>query len=314
MQPIALIALASSLAAVGGCLLLVADQRARAQRLRVAQTASHYRPSRTQQASLLRTAGMQEVLAPSRLLLFLNIHSDRPDLYPMAWWGLMLLASLAAGLVGLLGNFLIGAASWLGVPLVWIVLNRMLFGRFLAKRTNALYMQMPDAMGMIVRSVRVGINVQDALRIVADDSQWPTSLEFRQLDDELRLGATMGDALTRLATRSGLVEYRFFAVALTLQNQAGGSLSETLDGLADLVRKRVALRARGLALAAEARLSMYVLAALPFFCSGALLLIQPDYLLVLVTTPMGKSMLFAGIVLLILGMTAMQAIIKKNLS
>jgi tight adherence protein B len=167
---------------------------------------------------------------------------------------------------------------------------------------------------MIVRSVRVGVTVQDSLRVVGEEAQKPTSTEFKRLLDEIRLGSPLGEALIRLAERSTLVEYRFFAVALSLQSQSGGSLSETLENLADIVRKRVALRARAVALASEARLTMYVLAGLPFFTTGALMVIDPDYLTVLFTTSSGKKLLFAGIVLLVMGLYSMRLIIRKSTS
>ena len=175
-------------------------------------------------------------------------------------------------------------------------------------------MQLPDALGMIVRSVRVGLTVQDALRIVGEEYTWPTSFEFRRLHDEIRVGSPLVDSLLRLAQRSDVLEYRFFAVALALQNQSGGGLSETLENLADVVRKRVALKARAIALASEARMTMFVLAALPFFTSGALLVVSPGYLSVLLTTPMGKHILVAGLTLLTFGIYSMRVIIKKSVS
>jgi tight adherence protein B len=111
-----------------------------------------------------------------------------------------------------------------------------------------------------------------------------------------------------------LVEYRFFAVALALQSQSGGSLSETLENLADICRKRVALRARAIALASEARLTMYVLAGLPFFAIGALLVLDPDYLMILVTTSSGKKLVLGGISLLTMGLFSMRLIIRTSTS
>jgi tight adherence protein B len=209
---------------------------------------------------------------------------------------------------------LLGSALWLLTPVAWFILTRFVFRHFEARRNKTLYNQLPDALAMIVRSVRVGSTVQDSLRVVSEEFAFPTSIEFRRVVDEIRVGATLSDALNRLAERSGLVEYRFFAVALALQAQSGGSLSETLENLADIVRKRVALRARAIALAAEARMTMYVLAGLPFFTTAALMVLEPDYLLVLFTTSGGKKLLAIGIGLLISGLSSMQIIIKKSVS
>ena len=213
-----------------------------------------------------------------------------------------------------LAEFLVGSLVWVALPVLWLMGTRAVFTHFHDRRSNVLYAQLPDALAMIVRSVRTGMTVQDAMRVVAEEGQWPTSAEFQRLHDELRVGTSLEDALVRMAQRSRLIEYRFFAVALSLQSQSGGSLAETLENLADVVRKRVALKQRAIALASEARMTMYVLAVLPFVTSGVLLLASPDYLTVLVTTPVGKKILCAGIVLLAMGIGSMKIIIKSSVS
>lgn len=311
LNPVALIGLASALSAVAGGVLLAADQRARQLDRRIAGIVSTYAPANTLRPTL-RRAGKEP--ASSRLLSYLSIRTDRPDLYPLPWWAIMVCTTLFSVVVQAGVQFFLGKVAWLTMPVIWILLNRTVFRYFKNRRTSTLYMQLPDALGMIVRSVRVGLTVQDSLRIVGEEYRWPTSLEFRRLHDEIRVGALLIDALLRLAERSDVIEYRFFAIALALQSQSGGGLSETLENLADVVRKRVALKARAIALAAEARMTMYVLAALPFFTSGALLVLSPDYLSVLVTTDMGKKILFAGIGLLTMGIYSMRIIIKTSVS
>jgi len=316
LNPAILIVLMGALAGGTG-LILAADRRQRITARRVATIVDSYRPNRAAASVLRRTAGRRDLVQAiglSKVLPYLRIRPDRPDLYPMAWGWLLAIATAAALLVEALGNFLLGAAIWVTVPVLWTFFARAIFKHYEMRRNRLLYNQLPDALSMIVRSVRVGVTVQDSLVVVGEEAPWPTSIEFRRLNDEIRMGSSLGDALIRLAGRSGLIEYRFFAVALTLQSQSGGNLSETLENLGDIVRKRVAIRARAIALAAEARLTMYVLAGLPFFTTGALLVIEPDYLAVLVTTVIGKKILFGGIALLALGLTSMRIIIRKSIS
>ena len=109
-----------------------------------------------------------------------------------------------------------------------------------------------------------------------------------------------------------MAEYRFFAISL--QAQTGGGLSETLDTLADVIRQRIALRKRGYALAAEARTSAMVLAALPIFSAGALAVLNFSYINVLFVDPTGRKILAAGIALLSCGIGSMRWLIKKSLS
>jgi tight adherence protein B len=232
----------------------------------------------------------------------------------MPWWVLLFIASLFAVVVAGVGVFFIGPVAWASLPLDAFLLVRVVFKFFHNRRTAQLYVQLPDALAMTVRSVRVGFTVTDAMRIVSEEGQWPTSAEFRRVIDEIRFGGSLQDALVKLAQRSALLEYRFLAVALALQNQSGGSLSETLENLADVVRKRVALKERGIALASEARTTMYVLGVLPFVVSAAMAVMTPTYLLPLVTTSMGKKLLFSGIALLCMGFGSMKVIIKKSVS
>jgi tight adherence protein B len=221
----------------------------------------------------------------------------------------MFAVALGAGLA-----FFVGPQIWILLPIMIFLIVRSVFKFFSNRRTAQLYGQLPDALAMTVRSVRVGFTVPDALRIVSEEGQWPTSAEFRRVIDEIRVGGSLLDSLVKLAKRSALLEYRFLAVALSLQGQSGGSLSETLENLADVVRKRVALKQRAVALASEARMTMYVLGALPFIVGGGLMVLTPAYLTPLITTPTGKKVLFVGIILFCLGFGSMKTIIKKSVS
>ena len=142
---------------------------------------------------------------------------------------------------------------------------------------------------MLVRAVRVGIPITGGMRSVATDSPDPTGREFRQVADQLTVGVTLDQALRALAARNKLSEYGFFATALALQAETGGAISDTLERLADVIRKRVALREHARALASEARTSIYILAALPVFAGGALAVLNPEYLYTLFVEPQGRT-------------------------
>lgn len=296
--------------------LYAADRQARMGVQRISDVAANYGRAARTVTDVRRpwTAPANNIGPLGRLLAWANIEIDRPDLYPIPWWIIFLITCVAAAEVAAAAGFFVGAASWISLPLDAFVLLRTVFRFFQNRRTEQLYRQLPDALAMMVRSVRVGFTVSDALRIVSDEGQWPTSAEFRRVVDDIRLGGPLQEALVKLARRSQLLEYRFLAVALALQSQSGGSLSETLENLADVVRKRVAMKERGIALASEARLTMWFLGCLPFVITAALMVIAPAYLLPLVTTSMGKKLLFAGIALLCLGFGSMRVIIKKSVS
>ncbi|HEY4040858.1 MAG TPA: type II secretion system F family protein, partial [Rhodopila sp.] len=236
------------------------------------------------------------------------------DHYPVRWW-IALTATLIIAIVGAkLGSELGGNLVWLGLPVGWIVLSRTFFSWCESRRRDKLFTQFPDALAMIVRAVRVGIPVSDSIRAVGQELEAPTGPEFTRLSRELSIGMVLPEALKAMAERNGLQEYRFFATALSLQNQTGGGLSETLENLADVIRKRVATRQKGHALAAEAKMSSLVLAGLPPFAGVGLWIMNSKYIVLLFVDPMGQKILGAAVLLLTAGIVAMNVLIRKSLS
>ena len=250
----------------------------------------------------------------SKLLNLSGYNPERKAQYPLPWWAVVIIALIFSRIAAYLMGLLIGHFSWFSMPLLPWLLSRGYWRFYDNKRRKRLYEQFPDALGSIVRAVRVGIPVSEALRGVSRDAPDPTGEEFRRLSDQVWIGASLETALSDIAARSGVAEYRFFATAISLQAQTGGGLSETLDTLAEVIRQRIALRKRGYALAAEARTSAMLLAALPFVTGGAMALLNPSYIGVLFTDPTGNKILAGAIVMLMLGASSMRWLIKKSLS
>ena len=124
----------------------------------------------------------------------------------------------------------------------------------------------------------------------------------------------ISQSLTRLAARTSLAEYHFFATALTLQSQTGGRLSETLDGLADMIRKRIAAKDRALALASEARTSALILAALPVLAGTGMVIFNWSYMSVMFLEPRGNVLLGAAVGSLCFGLVLMRAVIQWSVT
>ncbi|MGC9269246.1 type II secretion system F family protein [Acidiphilium sp.] len=236
-----------------------------------------------------------------------------PD-YPIPWWAILLAAVIVARVVILLIAMVFGAFSMLLWPVMAILIARSVFANVHARRSSALLNQFPDTLATIVRCVRVGIPVQEALRIIARDMPKPTGAEFARIADQVAIGTPLDQALRSLAERSRLPEYGFFATALSLQARAGGGLAQTLETLSDVIRKRVAMKARGYALASEARTSALILGVLPIVAGLGIELIQPRYLGVLFVTKKGHVILGMAIGTLVMGSLAMRSIIRRSLS
>ena len=249
--------------------------------------------------------------AAARLFGYDLTHAEH---YPMRWWIVLGIALLAArGVAAMLAIFA-GAKSLLIIPIAWVMLSRFVFDWSEQRRRNLLYAQFPDALAMIVRAVRVGIPLGEGIRSVAREAASPTMEEFALLYDRIAIGVTLEDALREMAERNQVPEYRFFATALALQSQTGGGLAEALEGLADVMRRRLALKARGNALAAEAKTSIVILASLPFVAGGALAALNPSYIGRLFIEPGCQKVLMAAIVLLGTGLVVMRGMIRKALS
>ena len=239
---------------------------------------------------------------------------ERLALYPTRWWIIAIVLLVVARLAEFVIADFLGHFALFSIPVIWIILCRQVFAYFDNRRKQRLLKEFPDALAMLVRSIRVGIPVLEAIRNISRSAQPATAAGFARLVEQISIGVSLEDALHELGRDTGLTEYRFFATTLTLQNQTGGTLSDTLESLADVIRKRVALKAKGLAMTSEARSSSAVLAVLPLATGLLLWVVNPQYIMVLFTEPQGKSMLGLAAIMLTAGILSIHAIIQKTLS
>jgi Flp pilus assembly protein TadB len=170
----------------------------------------------------------------------------------------------------------------------------------------------PDALDLIVRAVRAGLPVVEALLAVGRDVPEPVGGEFRHVSDQLQIGIPLEDALWQAADRLGIADFRIFVVSLSLQQETGGTLAEALNNLASVIRQRKGLRLKAKALSAEAKASALVISALPFFAGGALCIVNPDYVARFVSDPQGGYLLGAALAQITLGILVMRFLIKRS--
>lgn len=153
--------------------------------------------------------------------------------------------------------------------------------------------QFPDALDIIVRSVRSGFPLSVALQMLAETTENPVREEFRQVVDDVALGRTLTQALDRLAVRINEPDIRFFVVVLSVQHETGGNLAEIIGNLSNIIRKRKHLRNKIRAMTAEGRATGWVLGLLPIFVLAALYVVQRDYVQAFWQDPIGHMMLAA---------------------
>ncbi|MEI7669437.1 MAG: type II secretion system F family protein [Pseudomonadota bacterium] len=203
---------------------------------------------------LLNKAGVWEkrvVLLAVTLIIFLIIVTFLKKLFPF--------------------NFLIGAL------IAYILAFKYVTGQ-IEKHTRKFLDLFPDAIDMITRSVKSGYPLNTAMRMIADNMQSPVKEEFRKVIDEVSYGRTLPEALKRMANRIPAPDVNFFVVALSIQQETGGSLTEVLSNLSNLIRKRKQLRAKINAMTTEGKTTSYILGAIPIVEFSALYYISPNYL------------------------------------
>jgi tight adherence protein B len=189
------------------------------------------------------------------------------------------------------------------LPLLWLLLRRK-------KRLKAFAKQLPDALELIARALRAGHSLASGFNLVAEEMTEPIGVEFQRVYEEQNLGIPMDEALTNMTNRVPNMDLRFFCTALILQRQTGGDLAEILDKIGNLVRERFRIWGQVQALTGEGRLSGIVLLALPPVLFGVVYYLNPDYVMVLFTDPMGRKMLAGGVIMQFIGALVIRKIVN----
>ena len=213
-----------------------------------------------------------------------------------------------------------GAAAWLffGAP-AWTAPLFMLAGASLPalqvlrarrKRLRMIEEQLPGGLDLMSRALRAGHAFPSAVQMVGDEGPEPIAAEFRTTFDEVNYGVPMQDALAKLAARVPISDLRFFVIAVAIQRESGGNLTELLDKLASLVRARFKLLASIRVLTSEGRLSAWILSALPFVLIGLINLVNPRFMALLWTDPAGLSAIWGGGAFIAVGLFWMWRITK----
>ncbi|NOZ33543.1 MAG: type II secretion system F family protein [Alphaproteobacteria bacterium] len=219
----------------------------------------------------------------------------------------------------LIGLFIGGVAMFLEVPalfaFVFGVAGAYVLPTFWLKRATKKFQakfldEFPNAIETIVRGVKSGLPLNDSIRVVAKETKEPVRSEFARVLEQQSVGKNMHEAVDILFDRVPRSEVNFFVVVISVQQQAGGNLSEALTNLAHVLRNRKKMQGKVKAMSSEAKASAMIIGALPFLVAGLVSLVTPDYLLVLFTTTIGLFWLGVAVVMLSLGTFIMNRMIQ----
>lgn len=222
--------------------------------------------------------------------IFLVIALTLGFMFLILVWNRNLISMTVAGLLGFFS------------PLVYLRLKQQ---QKLSKFNN----QISDALVMVSNSLKAGYGFLQAIDMVAKEMASPIKTEFARSIQEINLGVTTEEALIHLTERVPSADLDLVVTAMLIQRQIGGNLSEILDNISQTIRERITIKGEVKALTAQGRLSGLIIGILPAGIGGFLLMINPDYLMKLITDPRGKLMMIYAAVAEIIAVLIIRKII-----
>lgn len=213
------------------------------------------------------------------------------------------------------GIFLAFLVLLAGAPL-WAVPGALLAGIFgiprwivaylRKRRVKAFLDEFPNALDVIVRAVKSGLPLNDAVRMIAAEAREPVKSEFRRLVEAQQLGLSMAEAAMRMSETIPCPEANFFGIVIQIQSQSGGNLSEALGNLSRVLRDRKKMKAKVQALSMEAKASAAIIGALPIVVAVLVYITSPGYIMPLFTTGAGHLVLGVSAVWMSIGIFVMR--------
>ena len=226
--------------------------------------------------------------------------------YMMVTLGLMVFTTIAVMIffkLTLVPSLAFGAALGAFIP-------HYLVGRMGRRRVARFISLFPEAIDLMVRALRAGLPVTEAIINAGQEIGDPVGAEFRGIEAGMRLGRDLDSLLWDIAKRISAPEFRFFIIALSVQRETGGNLAETLNNLSEVLRRRRAMRAKARAMASEARASTMILGSLPILVSIVLSITSPTYIAPLFTDVRGLILVGVAVTMLLTGIGVMVKMAK----
>ena len=208
-----------------------------------------------------------------------------------------------APLLVAVGGLVAGA---LGLPRWFVTFKRQ-------RRVKAFLEELPNALDVIVRAVKSGLPLNDAVRLIASESPEPVRGEFRRVVESQQLGLSLPEAVLRMPETMPCPEAGFFGIVIQIQNQAGGNLSEAIGNLSKVLRDRKKMKAKVQALSMEAKASAAIIGALPFIVAFLVYLSSPNYIMPLFTTSTGHLILLVSGVWMSMGIFVMRKMMNFDI-
>lgn len=225
------------------------------------------------------------------------------------FWILSVGLALAVGGLVFLKSLNIWIAAGIGLSAAF-GLPRWILSYLTARRQKKFLVEFANSIDVIVRGVKSGLPLNDCLRMIGQEAPDPVGSEFRMMIENQRVGLSLEDCLRRFVERMPLAEVNFFQIVLSIQQKAGGNLSEALGNLANVLRDRKRLEGKIKALSSEAKSSAAIIGALPIVMMVLVYLTTPDYITLLFTERLGNVMLAGVAAWMAIGIGVMKKMIS----
>lgn len=202
--------------------------------------------------------------------------------------------------------YIAGAAAVVG----GLGFPRWMVGRLLKRRMDKFIKEFPTAVDVIVRGVKAGLPLNDCMAIVSKEAKDPVASEFSRIIEGQQMGLPLSEAINKLYDNVPLTEANFFGIVVSIQQSAGGNLSEALGNLSNVLRDRKKMKQKINAMSAEAKASAGIIGALPFLVAILVYLTTPDYIMILFTDPTGHIILVCSGLWMAMGIFVMKKMIS----
>lgn len=182
--------------------------------------------------------------------------------------------------------------------------------RLKARRRHKLIRQLPDTLDSLVGGLRSGLSLPQALGLLSEQLPKPSNQEFSLVVRKLRMGVNLDDVLDELETRIHSAEYTMFTTSMRIAREVGGNLTESLERLADTMRKKLAMEDKITALTSQGKLQGIIVGCLPLFLMWVLTEMEPDAMAPLYSTWLGYGVLGVIFVLEFIGFVLIRKIVR----
>lgn len=264
---------------------------------------------RKQLQESLNQLGENERQRRQKITLRLLLSQAGLDMAPRLFYLFSLIVGAIIGIATLIAgvpwyvSLIAGLAGALGLPR-WVL-------KFLVRRRQQIFLNdFADAIDIMVRGLKSGLPINDAMKVISNETAPPVGPEFLEIVEGQRVGITIDQGIERMYERMPLAEVNFLGIVMNIQSKTGGNLAEALNNLSKVLRDRKKMKAKIRAMSQEAKASAAIIGSLPFCIMGALTVLNPAYLNPLWDTTIGNLLVIGSGLWMLTGILVMRKMIN----